>query len=285
MQEISPNIYIENQYPGVTLAAIRCQRGLILIDAPLRIDDARQWRSLLAGMSGGFERLLITLDEHYDRTLGTRQMECRTTGHEALNHILHDRPLSFKNQGQETGSEWELVNSLGVIRWAVPDFAFTHALDLYWDSYPVLLRTVAGPSRASIWVELPQQHIVFVGDTVVSQAPPFLAAADLPDWLHALEYLLSPVFKDYAIVSGRGGIITANDVKEQKKFLARVNQVVERLSGKENDPREIERSCLQLLKNFDSGSYRYTQYLPRLVFGLTQYLKHHLPAGASRNER
>ena len=285
MQEISPNIYIENNYPGVTLAAIRCQRGLILIDAPLRIDDSRHWRSLLAGMSGGFERLLITLDEHYDRTLGTRQMECRTAGHDALNHVLHDRPLTFKTQGQETGAEWELVNGLGVVRWAIPDITFSHTLNLYWDNYPILLHTMPGPSRASIWIELPQQRIVFIGDTVISQAPPFLAAANLPDWLNALEHLLSPDYKDYTIVSGRGGIITASDVREQKKFLTKMYQVIEKLSGKENDTREIEHSSFQLLKNFDSKSYHYEQYLPRLVFGLTQYLKQHSSAGASRIER
>ena len=49
MQEISPHIYIETEFPGVTLAVLRCQRGLILIDAPLRIDDTRAWDPCLPG--------------------------------------------------------------------------------------------------------------------------------------------------------------------------------------------------------------------------------------------
>ena len=175
MQEISPHIYIETEFPGVTLAVLRCQRGLILIDAPLRIDDTREWKSMLAGMTGGYERLLVAMDEHFDRTLGIRQMECMTIGHEALSLALKDRPMSFKTQGQESGAEWELITGLGIVRWAVPDITFSASINLYWDNFPIHLLAVPGPSLGSTWVELPQQKILFVGDTVIPGAPPFLS--------------------------------------------------------------------------------------------------------------
>jgi hypothetical protein len=279
MQEISPNIYIENAYPGVTLAAIRCRRGLLLIDSPLRIEDARSWRSILASMYSGFDRLLVTLDEHYDRTLGTRQMECMTAGQEALHQALRDRPVSFKTQGQDTGAEWELVNGLGVIRWAIPDITFTKSLDLYWEDYPVQLYAVPGPSHAAIWMELPKQKIIFIGDTVISGAPPFLAAANLPAWQDAIARLLTPAFKEYTIISGRGGVVSTSEVKEQGKFLAKVQQAVDKLAGRESDAREIDHACLQLLKAFDLKSSRVDQYYSRLSYGLSQYCRQHSLAG------
>jgi len=279
MQEISSNIYIETTYPGVSIAAIRSRRGLLLIDSPLRIEDARSWRSALAGMYSGFDRLLVTLDEHYDRTLGTRQMECMTAGQEALNQALRDRPVSFKTQGQDTGAEWELVTGLGVVRWAVPDITFTKSLDLYWGEFPVHLQAVPGPSRAGVWVELPQQKIIFVGDTVVAGAPPFLAAANLPAWQDAIARLLAPAFKEYTIISGRGGVVSAGEVKEQGKFLAKVQQAVEKIAGKEGDLREIDHACLQLLKSFEHKTSRFDQYYSRLSFGLSQYFRQHASAG------
>ncbi len=279
MQEISSNIFIENAYPGVTLAAIRCRRGLLLIDSPLRIEDARNWRSILAGMYSGFDRLLVTLDEHYDRTLGTRQMECMTAGQEALYHALRDRPVSFKTQGQDTGAEWELVNGLGVVRWAVPDITFTKSLDLYWGDFPVHLQTVPGPSRAAIWVELPKQKIIFIGDTVIPGATPFLAAANLPAWQDAIALLLTPAFKEYTFISGRGGVVPASEVKVQGKFLAKVQQVVDKLSGREINSREIDHACLQLLKSFDLKTSRFDQYYSRLSFGLSQYCRQRTLAG------
>ena len=41
MQEISPKVFIETSYPGVTLGAIDWTHGLILVDAPFRPEDIR----------------------------------------------------------------------------------------------------------------------------------------------------------------------------------------------------------------------------------------------------
>lgn len=275
MQEITPGVLIETSYPGVTLAVIRSRRGLILIDAPLRIEDARSWRSILAGMQIGHDRLLVTLDEHFDRTLGIRQMECISVGHEVLHQVMRDRPATFKTQGQETGAEWEQLSGLGVVRWASPDITFTNSLDIHWEEVLVKLYAMPGSSRASIWVELPKHKVIFVGDTVIPQAPPFLAFADLAAWQAAINRLLSPEFRGYTVVSGRSGIVTAGDVKEQGKFLAKVQQAVEKLSGKEDDLHEIDHIAFQLLKGIDHRSPHSEQYYSRLSFGLSQYFRQH----------
>jgi hypothetical protein len=47
MQQIERGIYFENSYPGVTVGAILLPLGTILIDAPLRPEDARNWLNLL----------------------------------------------------------------------------------------------------------------------------------------------------------------------------------------------------------------------------------------------
>jgi hypothetical protein len=278
MQEISPHVYIKTGYPGVTLAAIHCRRGLLLIDAPLRADDIRIWRSELANMSGGYERLLVTLDEHYDRTLGARQMECMIAGQERMTQVFKDRPLSFKTQGQETGSDWELIGGLGNIRWAAPEITFSHALNLYWDKFPILLHAQPGPSWCSTWVELPSQKIIFIGDTVLSNAPPFLAQADLPAWQASISLLLSPVYRDYTFVSGRSGVVNLNAIKDQLKFLNKVEQQLDKLAGKENDPRELEHASKQLLKHFDHRGPNINHYHIRLLHGLQLYKKYHATA-------
>jgi hypothetical protein len=275
MQEISSHIFIENGYPGVTLAAIPCQRGMLLIDAPLRPEDIRSWRAALAARSGGYERMLLTLDEHLDRTLGARQMDCMVAGQERMNQVFKDRPVSFKSQGPETGAEWELLNNLGIVRWSPPDITFSVSLNLYWDKFPIYLRSVPGPSYCSLWVDLPEQKIIFVGDTVIPDAPPFLAHADLPAWQEALANLLSPAYRDYTIISGRSGVIAHNEVKSQSKFLGKVEEYLEKLAGKENDPHEIEHACQQLLRAFDRHAPNYGLYYTRMVYGLQQYIKGH----------
>lgn len=275
MQEIAPHIFIETTYPGVTLGAINWPHGLILIDAPLRPDDIRLWRSTLANMNGGIDRLLVNLDEHFDRTIGARQVECMVAGQEKMNLLFRDRPITFKSQTVESGADWELQNGLGSIRWAPPDISFSHQLRISWDADPILLEYHPGPSACSTWVELPNQKIVFVGDTVVPNAPPFIGSADLTAWKITLNLLLDPQYKDYIIVSGRGGVVDHNTVKEQLKFLEKVEHQLLKLAEKKSAPIEVERAAHGLLKNFEVDGDKAAHYLLRLAWGMQQYLKHH----------
>ena len=60
MQEISQDIFIETLYTGTTLGAINAPHGLILIDAPLKLDDTRLWRSTLLNLDGNSPLFLST---------------------------------------------------------------------------------------------------------------------------------------------------------------------------------------------------------------------------------
>jgi glyoxylase-like metal-dependent hydrolase (beta-lactamase superfamily II) len=275
MHEIAPHVFIESSYPGVTLGAINWPHGLILIDAPLRPDDIRLWRTTLANMSGGMDRLLVNLDEHFDRTIGSRQVECMVAGHEKLAIMFRDRPVTFKAQTVETGADWELQNGLGSIRWAPPEISFSHELIINWDENPIHLKAQPGPSVCSIWVELPAQKLIFVGDTVIPNAPPFLGAADLPAWKTSIDLLLSPRYRDYKVISGRGGEVHNNDIKNQEKFLEKVEHQLERIVEKKGSVDEIDKSVHQLLKSFSFRSDKEEHYQLRLRWGLQQYLKLH----------
>lgn len=178
MQEIATHIFMETGYPGVTLGAINWSHGLILIDSPLRCDDARLWRSSLLNLGGGIDRLVINLDAHYDRTLGVRALECTVIGHEKINQAYRTRAMTFKASSSETGSEWELYNSLGSVRWAPPEITFTEELVLHWEEDASLrLEYHPGPATGSSWVVMPHQKVIFLGDAVVADQPPFLAQA------------------------------------------------------------------------------------------------------------
>lgn len=275
MQEIASHVYIETSYPGVTLGAINWPHGLVLIDAPLRPDDIRLWRATLASMNGGVDRLLVNLDEHYDRTIGSRQLECMVAGHEKMTQLFRDRPVTFKSQTVETGAEWELQNGLGSIRWAPPDISFSHQLEINWDTHPMNMEYHPGPSACCIWLELPDQKVVFVGDTIIPGAPPFLAQADIPAWRDTLNLLLTPKYKDFKLVSGRGGVVDQNEVKNQLKFLEKVEHQLQRFAEKKGTTDELEKISLALAKGFEADADRLNHYKLRLNWGLTFYLKRH----------
>jgi cyclase len=271
MQEITSNIYIEDQFHGVTLGVIVTPRGLIQIDAPPSPEDARSWRAALMNLGGGMERALVNLDAHPDRTLGARAMDCTVIAHEKTADTFRTRPNTFKAQGEETGADWESIPGLGSIRWAPPEISFLDQMTLHWGDTPVLLEHHAGPSSGSIWARLPEEKIVFVGDAVLKNQPPFFAGANLTDWLTALDLLLSPDFKGYTIISSRGGIVTTNIVKTQLDFIKHVHDKLDKVTAKKANPAAIEKLITALLTSFKAPAARQKQFAQRLRYGLLHY--------------
>lgn len=271
MQEIAKNIQIEDQFPGVTLGVIVTPRGLIQIDAPPSPEDARSWRAALMNLGGGMERVLINLDAHPDRTLGARAMDCTVIAHENTANTFRARPSTFKAQGEETGADWESIPGLGSVRWAPPEISFVDQMTLYWNETPVLLEHHAGPSDGSIWVHLPDEKIVFIGDAVLKNQPPFLAGANLKAWLTSLEILLDTPFKGYTIISSRGGIVTPAAIKSQHDFLQHVYDKLDKVTAKKPNPAAIEKLVATLLTWFKAPTARQKQFAQRLRYGLLHY--------------
>lgn len=271
MQEITKNIHIEDQFPGVTLGVITTPRGLIQIDAPPSPEDARSWRAALMNLGGGLERALINLDAHPDRTLGARAMDCTVIAHEKTAHIFRTRPSTFKAQGEETGADWESIAGLGSVRWAPPEISFSDQMTLYWGETPVILENHPGPSNGSIWVDLPEEKVLFIGDTVLKNQPPFLAGANLKSWLSSIETLLDVRYKGYTIISSRGGIVTNGNIKTQYDFLKQVNDKLAKVTTKKPNPVATEKLVTSLLTWFKAPAARQKQYAQRLRYGLLHY--------------
>jgi len=271
MQEITKNIYLEDQFPGAVLGAIITPRGLIQIDAPPSPEDARSWRATLMNLGGGMERALINLDAHPDRTLGARAMDCVIIAHEKTANSFRTRPSIFKAQGEETGSDWESIAGLGSVRWSPPEISFSDQMAMYWDESPVILEHRAGPTNGSIWVRLPEEKIVFVGDAVLKNQPPFLAGSNLAAWIAAVQVLLSAEFKGYTIISGRSGVVSTRVVKTQLEFLEHVQSKMGKVKTKKANPAAVEKLVTSFMTQFKSPASRQKQYAQRLRYGLLHY--------------
>jgi glyoxylase-like metal-dependent hydrolase (beta-lactamase superfamily II) len=147
------------------------------------------------------------LDAHPDRTLGARGMECTVIAQEKTAQVFRTRPTTFKAQGTETGADWETIPGLGTVRWVAPEISFGAQMALHWDESPVILEHHPGPTLGAMWVILQPEQVVFVGDLVAKNQPPFLAHGDLPAWIEGLELLASPAYRGFTVVSGRGGTV------------------------------------------------------------------------------
>lgn len=270
MQQIDRGIYIENSYPGVTIGAVLMPLGTILVDAPLRAEDARTWLNVLFNLSAKPNRMLINLDAHPDRTLGARSMECTIVAHQKTAQVFRGRPSVFKGQNAESGSIWETFDDVVGTRWALPDITFTHKISLHWGEQDVIIEYHAGPAPGGTWVVVPSAKVVFVGDVVLLNQPPFLTNADIPAWIETLDLLMSS-YRDYSIVSGRGGVINQEAVKAQQRHLKNILKGLDRMVKRSAPTAEVERLIPSLLSDLTFPDELYDQYYQRYRHGLFQY--------------
>jgi len=280
MHEIARDILVEPCFAGVTVGVICTTHGLILVDAPLRAEDSRVWRSILNNLGGACDHLLVSLDAHFDRTLGVRAMDCTVIGHEKTAQVFRSRPTTFKSQTGETGAEWEMLGGLGSIRWAPPELCFSHTLTIDWDdSGPVILEHHPGPTPGSIWVVIPQRKVAFIGDTVIPHQPPFLANADFPAWLESLELLMTEPYRSCALVGGRSLTVSGQDVQRQIADLRRIQACLDalgepkRLTGSTAAAAAVAAQAVEcilpdLLAFLEIPEVHCGQYLQRLRWGL-----------------
>ncbi|HJW90161.1 MAG TPA: MBL fold metallo-hydrolase [Anaerolineales bacterium] len=270
MQQIERGIYYENGYSGVTLGALVFPHGTILIDAPLRAEEARAWRSALHNLGSGGNRFLVNLDAHLDRTLGARALDTTIIAHQKTAHVFRNRPSIFKGQTTESGAEWEANNDVLGNRWAIPDFTFTHRMYFQFGGPQVILEHHPGPALGSIWVLIPEARVIFAGDTILLDQPPFLASADLPAWIESLELLLSN-YKDYLLISGRGGPVASEAVHTQLKQLRNILKGLEKLAKRNAPPELTEGLILSLIDDMDLPPKQREHYTQRLRHGLFFY--------------
>ncbi len=270
MQQITQGIYFEDSYLGVTVGALVYSYGIIAIDAPLRAEDARSWRATINNYRGGSNRMLVSLDAHPDRTLGTRSLECTILAHQKSAQVFRNRPTIFKGLSVETGSIWETYTESIGMRWASPDITFSERMSMHWGGPEIVLEHQPGPTPGSIWVRIPDVKTVFVGDAIMLNQPPFLAQADLPVWLASLE-MLQNSYSDYTMVSGRGGLVKPEDIRALVKLLKDIDEQINLLGAKNALPENTQEIAAKLLPKYPAQGKLRELYQVRLRHGLHQF--------------
>jgi glyoxylase-like metal-dependent hydrolase (beta-lactamase superfamily II) len=275
MEEIASNIYIETDFPGVVLAALRLKRGLLIIDSPFRIEDQRVWKSYLSSLGDGVDKLLVMMDTHVDRTLGVYAMGSAVLGHVNAVEILRERPVSCRGQDVDAGGEWEIFEFPDSIHWKVPDMTYSDSLLIYWDDEPVIVKHRPGAHTAGTWVQYETEKILFVGDSVMLNQPPFLQWSTLDVWLEELNDLLSETFRGYQIISGRSGVIKKNSLEKWRNYLVKVKGTLDEAAQEKWEVVDLIAEAPKLLKKLNFDLRFYQVYTDRLTWGLEAYYRQH----------
>ena len=127
---------------------------------------------------------------------------------------------------------------------------------------------------------IPDLSIVFVGDTVTIDEPPYVGVSDIEAWLNNLDELRGSDMKSYTLISSCGGRINRKDINHMARFLRKVQSRVEKLNDEKSRNEEMERLAIDLMGDFSIRSMREDLILKRLKTGLLDQSLLHFPDGA-----
>ena len=276
MEEIAENVYIEECFPRVVLGALKLDHGMLIVDSPFRIEDVQSWKSKLSHLGAGRERLLIIMDAHIDRTIMAQAMEIETLAHESTVGIIRNRTASSKSQELEIGPDWTGTELPPGIRLIKPHITFTNEVQVHWEGDPLVISHMSGAHFAGAWLRYDAQKVIFVGDSVVLNQPPFFAKADLTTWIEDLEWLGSDRFKNFKIISGRNGLIQSSSIRTMSALLNEAKERIDELAEEEMPLASVPELADHLLKKINCDPQLRDRYYLRLTRGLEQYIKRHM---------
>jgi glyoxylase-like metal-dependent hydrolase (beta-lactamase superfamily II) len=206
-----------------------------------------------------------------DRTIGAKNLDCPILAHRESAKSLHEPSNIVRDQVQERGASSERYSEASGMNWMIPDITFSERIQLHWAEDPLLIEHHPGPRPGSCWVVLPTDKVLFIGDAVTVKGPPFLGKAHLPTWIDTLDVLLRVRYKEYTLISGRGGPIVHDQIRELKKSLRKIHRRLEKLASRRASAADAGDLADKFLDEFLVEKRDREFFLQRLKHGLSQY--------------
>ena len=278
MQKIATNVYLENKYIGVNLGLVVIGQGLLLVDSPLHTEDVTEWFKVVS--ERGRPKFLILLDSHPDRVLGSRTLTLPAIAQDQTLQTIREWADTFKGNAHPIGAEADQLKRITGVNNAIPEITFSERMVIHMGGKEIVFLHRPGPRPGSMWMVIPDLSVVFVGDTVTIDEPPYVGVSVLEPWLNSLDELRGSDMKSYTLISSYGGRIERKDINHMARFLRKVQIRVEKLENGKNRNEEIERLAIDLMGDFSYRSIQKDLILKRLKTGLLDQSLLQFPDGA-----
>jgi len=268
--EIAPGVYIETSFRRVNVGAVLTEAGFVLIDTPPYPDDALAWRDTLAGLSPKPILAIINTDCHVDRILGNGWFDARViVAHEDTIGRLENLPSSFLESAVDSlvRSPGERSYFLGT-QVKIPTVGFSHRMQVRHGGLVIPLIAMPGPTAGSLWVHLPEQRIVFVGDSVVVNQHPYISSTTTKNWLESLTILRRSRFAANWVVPGRGPVVDKDATEPISDYLRLARRRVQSLYRAGRPRADTSTLVPELLEQFPYDENDLEQVQRRIKAGL-----------------
>ncbi len=226
MEQVTKNVYFEPKLRGCNPSFVVTSDGVVVIDTPQLPTKAVEMRKLAE--SHGPIRYLVNTEHHVDHIFGNYyfkgagavvqhqgvydlfmvvlpNIDPYAYGMEAIPmddpegaKIAPDRETYFRDPNKGT-------------------IVFNRDLTLHVGGHTFHLIHTPGHTRGQIAVHVPEERVVFTGDTIFHDVQTWLMESDVPQWLEALEQVRA-LDVDH-VLPGHGPVTTTDYVATQRSVL------------------------------------------------------------------
>jgi cyclase len=228
VREIAPNIFVETEYHGANVAFIATGEGVILIDTPMLPKEARHWHDVIREHTDEKILYIINTDHHRAHVIGNQHFPTATViAHERAWKEMKSYGDSFRtrlinmyrDRIPEAVEEWKA--NLEIVK---PEVTFTGRTILFKGDKEIHLIPLGGHTPATTVAYFPEEKLLFSGDLVVTNRPPFLSQGNTKEWLQALTYLRKLHYN--ILIPGHGELTGKEATENMSNYLRMVRRRV-----------------------------------------------------------
>ena len=223
MEQVTSKVFAETEIRGCNPGFVITKKGVVFIDTP-------QWISRILSMRKEAERYgpiryLINTEGHIDHIFGNHWFaDVDIIGHEKLDELFWtvagDVPCyeySVDVIERQDKDSFHLMPSKEDYIVARPNIKIGDKLILKMDDVSFDIYHTPGHSTSQLAVLIPEEGVLFTGDTIFAGCQTWLHSAEVGPLLKTLDFLES---LDYRfIVPGHGPVVGKDYIKEQRAFI------------------------------------------------------------------
>jgi len=228
LEQVTPNVFTTTKLRGCNPSFVVTSDGVVCIDTPQLPTRAVAMRE--AAESHGPIRYLVNTENHVDHIFGNHWFRGagQVVNHRALWEIFMDPraaldPFAYALEAIPTDDPEgaALLPDRDAYYAELPRgrVVFTGYLTLHVGSHTFRCLWTPGHTPGQLAVHVPEERVVFTGDTIFSGVQTWLMTSNVDQWLEALERIRE-LDVDH-VVPGHGPVVTLDYVKTQRAVLMR----------------------------------------------------------------
>lgn len=224
MQQVTPNVFTETKIRGCNPGIVFTSEGAVFIDTAQILTYLLE--TIEFAKSRGPIKYVITTEPHIDHIFGNHWFHgvCPIIAHEKLEKDFflvpgtmdgYDYSVDVLTRQDPEGLKLMPSRQDYIVN--KPQITFSENLTLKVGKHTFHLFHTPGHSDSQIAVHIPEERVVFVGDTIFAGCQTWLHSANIEELISSLEFIYA-LDVDH-IIPGHGPVVTKEYIKDQIAFI------------------------------------------------------------------